>query len=133
MIQSLIKKFIPVTGFFLLVNMILFIFGNSLKESGFNIGFLLVANALLFLVTFFGFYVQAKGVNSANPNAFLRGVYSSLLIKMFVIVVAIVIYIVLMGGKTDKLSILSSMGIYLAYTTLEVIQLTKIARKKPDA
>ena len=133
MIQLLIKKFLPVIGLFLLVNMILIIFGNSLKESGFNIGFLLVANAILFLITFLGFYVQTKGVRSTNVNAFIRGVYSSLLIKMFVIVVAIVIYILVMGGKTDKLSILSAMGIYIIYTVVEVVQLMKIARKKPDA
>lgn len=133
MIQLLIKRFIPIIGLFLLVNMILFIFGNSLKESGFNIGFLLVANAILFLITFLGFYVQTKGVRSTNINAFVRGVYSSLLIKMFVIVIAIVIYILVMGGKIDKLSILTAMGIYIIYTVVEVVQLMKIARKKPDA
>ena len=133
MIQLLIKKFIPVIGLFLTVNLILFIFGNSLKESGFNIGFLLVANAILFLITFLGFYVQTKGVRSTNVNAFIRGVYSSLLIKMFVIVIAIVIYILVMGGKIDKLSILTAMGIYIIYTVVEVVQLMKIARKKPDA
>jgi len=133
MIQLLIKKFIPVIGLFLLVNLILFIFGNSLKESGFNIGFLLAANVILFFITFLGFYVQTKGVRSTNVNAFIRGVYSSLLIKMFIIVVAIVIYILVMGGKTDKLSILTAMGIYIIYTAVEVVQLMKIARKKPDA
>ena len=133
MIQLLIKKFIPVIGLFLLVNLILFIFGNSLKESGFNIGFLVAANAILFLITFLGFYVQTKGVRSTNVNAFVRGVYSSLLIKMFIIVVAIVIYILAMGGKTDQLSILTAMGIYIIYTAVEVVQLMKIARKKPDA
>jgi Ca2+/Na+ antiporter len=113
--------------------MILIIFGNSLKQSGLNIGFLLVANAILFLITFLGFYVQTKGVRATNVNAFIRGVYSSLLIKMFVIVVAIVIYILVLGGKTDKLSILTAMGIYIIYTVVEVVQLMKIARKKPDA
>jgi hypothetical protein len=133
MIQSLVKKFIPVIGLFLLVNLVVFIFGNSLKEYGFNIGFLLVANAILFILTFLGFYLQTKGVRSTNVNAFIRGVYSSLLLKMFVIVVAILIYILLMGGEANKPAILASMGIYLAYTSLEVIQLMKIARKKPDA
>lgn len=133
MIQSLVKKFIPVIGLFLLINMVVIIFGNSLKEAGFNIGFLLSANAVLFILTFFGFYIQTKGVRSDNVNAFIRGIYSSLLLKMFVIVAAIVIYILIMGGQTNKPSILTSMGIYLVYTTLEVIQLMKIARKKPDA
>ena len=133
MIQSLIKKFIPVIGLFLLINLVIFIFVDSLKEYGFNVGFLIVANAILFILTFFGFYIQTKGVRSTNVNAFIRGIYSSLLLKMFVIVAAIVVYILVMGGETNKPAILASMGIYLVYTTLEVIQLMKIARKKPDA
>lgn len=133
MIQSLIKKFIPVIGLFLLLTFILFIFGSSLEEYGFNIGFLLVANALLFILTFLGFYLQTKGVRSTNAHAFIRGIYSSLLLKMFVIVAAILIYVLLMGGETNTPSIFASMGIYLLYTTLEVVQLMKIARKNPDA
>jgi len=133
MIQSLIKKFIALIGLFLLINFVAFVFGNSLKEYGFNIGFLVVANAILFILTFLGFYIQTKGVRSTNINAFIRGVYSSLLLKMFVIVVAILVYILVMRGEANKPSILASMGIYLVYTSLEVIQLMKIARKKPDA
>ncbi|MEO8823543.1 MAG: hypothetical protein ABI366_08200 [Ginsengibacter sp.] len=133
MIQSLVKKFIPVIGLFLLINMVVFIFFNSLKAYGFNMGFLIVANVIIFLLTFFGFYIQIKGVRSTNINAFIRGIYSSLLLKMFVMVGAIIIYILVMGGEANRPSILTSMGIYLAYTFLEVIQLMKIVRKKPDA
>ena len=133
MIQSLIKKFIPVIGLFLFINMIILIFFNSLQQYGFNAGFLIVANLILFFLTFLGFYIQTKGVRSTNINAFIRGVYSSLLLKMFIIVGAIVIYILVMGEEVNKPSILTSMGIYLIYTFLEVIQLMKIARKKPDA
>jgi hypothetical protein len=133
MIQSLVKKFIPVIGLFLLINLIVIIFGNSLKEYGFDFGFLIVANLILFLLTFLGFYIQTRGVRSTNIHAFIRGIYSSFLIKMFVIVGAILIYILVMGGEANKPSILTSMGIYLIYTFLEVVQLMKIARKKPDA
>ena len=125
MIQSLVKKFIPVIGLFLLINLIVIIFGNSLKEYGFDIGFLIVANLILFLLTFLGFYIQTRGVRSTNIHAFIRGIYSSFLIKMFVIVGAILIYILVMGGEANKPSILTSMGIYLIYTFLEVVQLMK--------
>ncbi len=94
---------------------------------------MIVANAILFILLFLDFYIQTKGVRSTNINAFIRGIYSSLLLKMFVIVAAILVYILVMGGETNKPSILASMGIYLVYTSLEVIQLMKIARKKPDA
>jgi hypothetical protein len=38
-----------------------------------------------------------------------------------------------MGGQVNKPSLFTSMGIYLVYTSMEVIQLMKIARKKTDA
>lgn len=122
------KKFIPVVLLFVIINVVIFIFKNSLVHYGFDIPFLLVANVLLFLLSLFGFFIQTKGVTSANVNAFVRGLYSSLLLKMFVIVAAIFIYIYVMEGNVNKPSLFSSMAIYLIYTSIEVIQLMKIAR-----
>jgi hypothetical protein len=129
----LFKKFSPVMLLFILINILVFIFKNSLIAAGFNIAFLLVANVILFLLSFFAFFIQKKGVSSSNINAFIRGVYSSTLLKLFVIVIAIVIYIVLMHGEVNKPSLFTAMAIYLIYTSVEVIQLMKLARKKPDA
>ena len=131
--QTLLKKFIPVIALFVLINILVFIFTKNLTAAGFNIAFLLVANLVLFILSFFGFFIQSKGVRSTNINAFIRGVYSSLLLKMFVIVAAILIYILIMGGEVNKPSLYTAMGIYLIYTSIEVIQLMKLARKKPDA
>jgi len=118
---------------FILINILVFIFKNSLVASGFNIGFLLTANVILFLLSLFGFFIQKKGVSSTNINAFIRGVYSSTLLKLFVIVIAIVIYILAMHGEVNKPSLFTAMAIYIIYTSVEVIQLVKLARKKPDA
>lgn len=118
---------------FLIVNVLVFIFKNTLMDHGFDIPFLLVANVLLFLLSFFGFYLQHKSVQSVNANAFVRGLYSSLLLKMFVIVGAIFIYIFVMEGHVNKPSLFTSMIIYLIYTFIEVTQLMKIARKKNNA
>ena len=131
--QSLLKKLLPVIVFFILINALVVIFGYSLIAAGFNAGFLLAANVILFLLTCFGFFIQTKGVRSTNVHAFIRGVYSSLLLKMFVIVGAIVVYILIMSGQVNKPSLFTSMGIYLVYTSMEVIQLMKIARKKTNA
>jgi len=65
--------------------------------------------------------------------AFIRGVYSSILMKIFVVVAAILIYIFVTGGKVSKASLFTSMAFYLLYTSIEVIQLMKIVRKKPNA
>jgi len=129
----LLKNFSPVKLLFILINILVFIFKNSLVASGFNIGFLLTSNVILFLLSFFGFFIQKKGVSSTNINAFIRGVYSSTLLKLFVIVIAIVIYILVMHGEVNKPSLFTAMAIYIVYTSVEVIQLMKLVRKKPDA
>jgi tetrahydromethanopterin S-methyltransferase subunit F len=131
--QPLLKKFVPIIVTFILINVLVFIFQKTLIIAGFNVGFLLASNLVLFLLTCFGFFIQTKGVRSTNVHAFIRGVYSSLLLKMFIIVIAIVIYILVMGGQINKPALFTSMGIYLVYTSMEVIQLMKIARKKTDA
>lgn len=128
----LIRKTVPVIVIFILISLLVFIFKNSLASYGFDIPFLLIANVLLFLLSLFGFYIQTKGVRSTNVNAFVRGLYSSLLLKMFAIIGAILIYIFVMGGEVNKPSLFTSMAIYLLYTSIEVVQLMKIARKKSN-
>lgn len=128
-----VKTLSPLILLFLFINIVVFIFSKSLVASGFNLSFLLGANAIIFLLTFLGFALQAKGSKSANVNAFIRGIYASLLMKMFVIVAAILIYILVIGAEINRPSLFASLAIYLIYTCIEVIQLMKIARKKPDA
>jgi hypothetical protein len=54
------------------------------------------------------------------------------LLKLFVIVAAIVIYILLLGGKVNLPSLFTAMVFYIIYTSIEVIELMKLARKKSD-
>jgi hypothetical protein len=130
--NDLLKKLIPVMALFAFTSLLILIFKTFLIESGFEISFILIANAILFLLTLFGFFIQSKTVSSSNVNAFIRGIYSSLLLKMFVIIAAIFIYIYITGGKVNKPSLFTSMLLYLIYTFIEVVQLMKLARKKTN-
>lgn len=130
--MTFMKKLIPLIGLFIVLNIMLLVFKNLLILNGFEINFILVANAILFILSFSGFYIQTRGVRSSNINAFIRGVYSSVLLKMFIIMGAILIYILVAGGKVNTPALFTSMGIYLLYTSVEVIQLMKIARKNPN-
>ena len=131
--QNLLKKFTPVIVLFVLINLLVFVSRNFLTTYGFDISFLLVANVILFLLSLFGFFIQTRGTQSPNIHAFIRGLYLSLLLKMFVIIGAIFIYIFVFGKVVNEPSLFTAMAIYLIYTSIEVTQLMKIARKKPDA
>jgi hypothetical protein len=52
---------------------------------------------------------------------------------MVIIMIAVIFYIFITGGKVNKPSLFTSMGIYFLYTSIEVTQLMKIARRKPNA
>jgi len=43
------------------------------------------------------------------------------------------IYLFISGGKVNKPSLLTAMALYILYTFIEVKQLLKISRRKPNA
>ena len=115
---------------FVLVNIIVLISKNFLLQYNFNIRFLLVANCVLFMISIFSFFIQRKALMSSNPHAFVRGVYSSMLIKLFVCIIAITIYIVTSSGKVNQPALFTSMGLYILYTAVEVSGSMKALQKK---
>lgn len=127
------KKILPVILLFLFITALVFILKAFLKANGFDINFLLGGNVILFMLSLAGFLIQMKGLRSSNLNAFMRGIYSSLLLKMFIVVAAVFIYIFISGGSINKPSLFTCMALYFLYTAIEVKQLMKIARKKSDA
>lgn len=128
-----VKSLTPFFILFFITSILLVVFKERLVAADYNIQFIWAANLLVFLLTLVGYFLQLKGASSANFNHFLRGIYSSLLMKMFIIIGALVIYITVADGKVNTPAILISMGLYLLYTAIEVIQLMKILRNKPHA
>lgn len=133
MTENLPKKTFPLIAFCIIVLVLIIIFKNKLIYYGLQIGFLVIANVILFLLSYFSFFIQLKGVSSKSGHAFVRGLYSSLMLKMFVIIGALFIYIYGFGGSVNMSAIFIAMVLYLVYTSIEVKQLMQIARKKTDA
>lgn len=133
MIQTPSRNFLPVAVPCLIIMILITVFKRPLTSFGFDINFLIFANLLLYLLSYFSFIIQIKGIEGKSGHAFVRGLYTSLLLKMFVIIGGIFIYIYVFGGNVNMPALFVAMVIYLLYTSIEVIQLMKIARKKPDA
>jgi len=131
--KEIYNKSVPVIVLFVLVNAAILIFKQRLAAMGFEIRFLLVANLLLFCLSLAGFFIQMKGLKSSNTNAFIRGIYTSLLLKIFIVVIVLGIYLFISDGNVNKPSLLTAMALYILYTFIEVKQLMKISRKTPNA
>ncbi len=124
------RRFAPLSLLFIGLTIILLILKGNLEQAGFHVRFILVANAILFLLSALALYIQFKYIKSSNPHAFVRGVYSSVLVKMLLIIAALFVFIVAMDGVINKRAIFMTMFIYVLYSSLEVFQLMKLVRKK---
>ncbi len=127
------NKSAAVLAVFILVNGLVFIFKGFLQRHGFDIGLLLVANLVLFVLGLAGFYILMQGLRSSNTQAFLRSVYASLLLKLFVIIIVLSLYLFVHKGKINRPALFTSLGLYVVYMIIEIRQLMKLTGKKPDA
>ena len=126
------NKSVPVIVLFILINALAFIFKTFLHNQGFEIKFLLTANLLLFCLSLLAFFIQMRGLKSTNINAFIRSVYASLLVKIFIVIIALAVYLFITKGKINRPSLFTSMALYILYTFIEVRQLMKISRRKTN-
>jgi hypothetical protein len=126
------RLYTPVIIFFLLLNG-LFITGSSLlTRFHADRDVLIIGNLLLFIITLISLFLADKGLKNANPHAFTRAVYSSIMIKLFVCMIAAFIYIAIYKKGLNKPALFTCMGLYLVYTFIEVSVLTKILKVKAD-
>jgi hypothetical protein len=127
------NKLVPVILLFLLVNLSVIALRNFLHGQGFAIRFLLAANLILFCLSVAGFFIQIKTLSAANVHAFARGIYTSLLLKIFTVIGVLGAYLYINGGNVNRPSLFTAMALYILYTAVEVKQLMKISTRKSNA
>lgn len=131
--QQSIKTIRPIIFLFIILNGLIIALKTFLDEKGFDRTFLIYANLFLFFISITGFLIQQKAMRSPNTQVFVRGVYVSMMFKMFVTMIVVLTYVLVFRNQLNKPSLFTSMGIYAVYTTIEVMALTKLTRKKPNA
>lgn len=91
---------------------------------------LILGNLLLFLVSLVSFLLTRRSLSNPNPNAFVRAMYGSFIIKFFVCAAVAFAYIMATKKEVNKPALFICMGLYVVYTVLEVAALTKILKRK---
>jgi len=115
--------FIITTGFFAGTK-------GFLERYKFDQEVLLIGNLILFVVTSLSFIIGKRSMSSSNPNAFVRGVYLSTMIKLFVCAIAAFVYIMIFRKNINKPALIACMGLYIIYSILEVSVLKKLLKVK---
>lgn len=125
--------FVPILLFYIILNGFFIIGRNQLQRWGADQDVLIIGNAFLLLITFLSYQLAKRGLLNPNPHAFVRGVYSSILLKLFVCLIAAFVYIAVYKKELNKPAFFTLMGLYLVYTFLEVSVLTKALQHQKNA
>lgn len=118
---------------FVTINAMFVVGAKKLQAWNADQSVLILGNLLLFAVTLASFWLTKKSFSNPNPNAFVRAIYGSFMIKFFICAGVAFAYIMAAGKEVNKPALFIIMGLYVIYTTLEVAALTKMLRLKKNA
>ncbi len=124
--QKNLKPFLPIVLVFIFLNSF-FVMGLSFFEKyGIDRNVLIVANIIFFIANLITLFLQQKALQNKNPNVFVRSMMASMMVKMFLVVIAMVAYIFLSGKAVNKPAIYIAIFLYLLYLVVEVAIVMKM-------
>ena len=85
------------------------------------------------LVSLFAFLISNRALNASNPQAFVRAMYGSFMIKFFVVIIAAFIYIMQVKKNVSKPTLGIWAVLYIIYTVIETKALTRLLKQKKHA
>jgi hypothetical protein len=90
---------------------------------------LLLANAILFIISIVIFIIQHKALVHSNPNVFMRSVMLGMMIKMFVCAGAVIVYVLMDPNSFNGTAIFIFMLLYVVYLVAEVGAIMKLNKR----
>lgn len=123
------RPLVPILVLFLLLNGLFLLQPRLLERAGADRNVLLIGNVFLFAITLLSYFMARRGLSNPNPHAFVRSVYGSILLKLFLCLIAAFSYIALNGKALNKPAFFMLMGLYLVYTFIEVRTLLNALRR----
>ena len=123
----------PMILVFILLNAFFIAGKNMLAKFDADQSVLIIGNLVLFLVSLLSFLLARRSLQSANPNAFVRAMYISFMVKFFICAGVAFIYIMSTKKNVNKPALIICMGLYIVYTVIEVSSLTKLLKKAKNA
>ncbi len=124
--RPLLLVFILLTAFFVTAQ-------SWLAKKGVSQEVLLAGNLLLFAVSISAFIITNKALSSSNPQAFVRAMYGSFIIKFFVLAIAAFVYIMVTKKNVNKPALIGCAALYIIYTGIETRGLMKLLKQKKNA
>jgi len=131
--KGILRPLRPVIILFIILTAIFIAAKSMLARYGINNEVLIIGNLVLLIATTLSFLISYKNLRSPNPNAAVRSMYGSFMVKFFICLIAAFAYVMIKRKEVDKYALFICMGLYLVYTFMEVGILTKLLKEKKNA
>ena len=113
MSQLLFKPFRPIVYLFILVNLLCVLIAYFFKKQEINPWVVASTNLLLFAISMFSLQQQLKQSKNTNPHAMVRAVMSTVVLKLFVLGSAAIVYLYNAGENKSVNAIFLGMALYI--------------------
>jgi hypothetical protein len=114
------KQLAPILFLFVFANTVLiFAYSYNGVSTSFNLKFIMVVNLMLFSMSIYN-YIRLRRMDASKPSAMVRSVMVGTLLKMVIFAGAALAYATQKKAPVGYPTLLSSMGLYLIYTWIEI-------------
>ena len=124
---------LPVIIVFCIVTALLIAGKAWLIKWGVNFTVVVVGNIILFAVSVASLLLYQRAMAHASTMGFLRNTYSGLLLKLFVCLVAVLIYAMVAREHVNKEGIFACVFLYFLYALLEMRSLMQWNKARRNA
>lgn len=131
--KDLLRLLRPLLIIFILINAFAITGKSWLEKNSVDQSVLIAGNLLLFLVSLTAFLITYKSLRSSNPQAFVRAMYGSFMIKFFLIAIVAFVYIMVARKNVNKPGLVACGVLYIVYTVLETGALMKLLKQRKNA
>lgn len=131
--KDLLRLLRPLLIIFILINAFAITGNNWLEKNSVDQSVLIAGNLLLFLVSLTAFLITYRSLRSSNPQAFVRAMYGSFMIKFFLIAIVAFVYIMVARKNVNKPGLIACGILYIVYTVLETGALMKLLKQRKNA
>ena len=130
--KSLLQSIRPLLLVFIFITVFTITGKSWLEKKGVDHQVLLMGNLVLFAVSLSAFLLTSKAFLSPNPQAFVRAMYGSFIIKFFVVAIAAFVYIMVAKKNVNKPALVACAGLYIIYAGIETRALMKLLKQKKN-
>ena len=126
------KKSTSILIVFVVIAAVITLTKKFLTDHFIDTNLLMGANFFFLTISFISTFIQIKAIGNKNPNVFIRMVMVSLMLKMFLTIIAVIIYVLASDNHYNKRGVFIGLFFYLIYLSTEVYTVLKL-NKNSDA